>query len=169
MVRLKPREKLLLVAVLVAGVCTLWIRVQRSGEKAVKNLELRLTQVQQQVDKTQKLLAMTPEKPKDRGLAGSNAVTLSLLDDLTAPRETAGISILSVEGGSAANIVVTAKGEFSQLMRFLSFMEREQSKFKVESVDFKKDEAQVAAANVLDEGVRAGKEIRGIFNLSRRG
>jgi hypothetical protein len=169
MVMLNSREKRLLFLVLTTGLLLAWVKIRSSGMHTVSDLSARLNEIRTQLERSQKLLTSVSDVEKSRtpsSLPEANTVTLSLLSDLTAPKQTAGVNVISVENGTNSNYVVTAKGEFSQMMRFLSFMEREQSKFKVESVEFKKLDTQ--AANSTEEDAPM-KEIRGVFNLSRRG
>lgn len=60
--------------------------------------------------------------------------TLSLLEDLTLPRETRNLRVVSVTRGDGGAFSMTIEGQFAEIMRYLSFLERAESRFSVGNV-----------------------------------
>jgi hypothetical protein len=119
------------------GIRSRWDRKVEQGKESLLGLEERLNQ-------SKKLLTMgnEPEAP----LLSSTAVpadsnsSLFLLRDLTDSDVAKKVRIISAERGLNGVYRLEVEGEFQELMRFMGFLERQEGKFVLQTVNIHRSE-----------------------------
>lgn len=171
MKELSKREKNLMVAVL--GVCTLggWWYMDRQMSREAQFAGAEVLAVQEQIRQTQSSLNQlqgTLDSMKGNGQPTGpvvpNAIsTMALLKDLTLPQESLQVKIVSVTRADGTTFNLSVEGNFGSMMRFLSYLEREKSKFSVGNVSLAK------SGDTPRGGVGGPRQIRASLSISMKG
>ena len=176
---LNSREKNL--GVLVALICLPFLATtvtKKLNHQALVAAD-RLAGAQRQVEEAQAQLTRATER--DRAPAAQTTPTvegrhsMTLLNDLTLPPETKSIRVMRVERTGETTFRMELNGEFSEMMRFLSYLERGDSRFSVATAEIHRTQegprAPAGGGDVAEatEPVESARLIRGIFNLVSKG
>jgi hypothetical protein len=98
--------------------------------------------------------------------------TLHFLRDLTVPEMVDKVKIISAEKKGDAGYTLTVEGEFTELMRFMSFLERKDGKFLLEKASIAKvseDQPGGAPQNIRTAQTGPSRRVQAIFQLNMKG
>jgi len=180
---LNPREKILAVMVL-TGLCFLgggWLN-RRLAETG-KALDAQLSEAQANLKSSQLLLKAPAPKTAPVVAPASeiaNRLTLTLLRDLTVPEEAASIRVVGLEKVGENGFRLSIEGGFPEVMRFVSFLERPESRFAILDATVEKLALKAAstsagiksATGTMEMEAETGspsREVRAVLGLSVRG
>ena len=147
MIALSDREKNLGLFVLVVCLLSGWWYLGRVLRKKSAELEAQMTAVDQQVKQMNASLASLQASAIGNDPAATNAgptivqsaLTMTLLKELTVPEEAENVRVLSVTRSEAGTFNMQVEGRFAEMMRFLSYFERNGSRFSVGNIQLGKD------------------------------
>jgi hypothetical protein len=161
------RERYLMGLVGLVAVSLAGQRISKARKIQVDELEGQLAAARKRVEESRALMAAAPKVVEpERRPAALNDITMRILKDLTVPPELEDVKITAVDHTNATDYRMIVEGEFSGLMRFLSYLERPEGDFKVNHVDIARPpQAPVAQS---EEGAPVKRTLKGTFSLSRR-
>ena len=171
--KLSKREKNIIAFCTVLGLLVAYSGVKRLIDKDMEKLNDDLVATQQQLDAVKASLATAisasnlakpkTEKKEDKPVGQLDKKhSLYLLRDITLPELNERVRIVSAEKKGEGGYSVTLEGEFSETMRFISYIERRDGKFSVNSVSFLK-----APANEKDK--QPSRLIQTTLSLAMKG
>jgi len=152
---LNSREKNLGVAVLFFGLMFMWWSVNRNMTKEIamaegtilgtndqiRNANATLTALQNSLVRLDAAATAAPGTPQ---AIAHSASSLQILRELTVPAEVENVKILSVVRADATAFSIQVEGKFSEMMRFISYLERSDSRIQLGNVGLSRSsEAQV--------------------------
>lgn len=173
MKKLTAREKNLGVMVLVVCLLAAWWYEGRILEKKMAEVQAGIDSAQDQIRNMNASVA-TLRAATDGPLgAGSPAtgpkiaqskLTMTLLQDLTLPPESENIRVVSVTRLENSGFSMQVEGGFAEMMKFLSYLERMDSRFSVGNVQLGK-----AAETPDASGKLPIQRIRGSIQIAMKG
>jgi len=158
MKKLSSREKSLAAIIGVTCVVGLGVFIKKQMRLKLERYEAELVSVQQQVQQSRNSIAMFRPVPQT-----SSKTVLTLLKDLTQPGDVYNVKIKAVDKIGEDMFKVAIEGEFQNVMKFISYIERTEGAFVVDDADM----AKMADTNT-DRNAEPRKIIRGLFTLSTR-
>lgn len=177
---LNSREKNLGVMVMLICVPFLVTTVKKSLKKQSTVLNERLVASQQMIQVAEaELTKATTQNAAPQVAAEASGEeakrSMTLLKDLTLPKETQSIRVMRVERTGSSSFRMEVQGEFPEMMKFLSYLERGDSRFAVASAEINRT-ATVASSNPAPGNdvaeatgpVENPRLIRAVFNLTTR-
>ncbi len=157
---LKKSEKNLLFAILISLLVVLFLKVKKNGETRISIVKSEISSYSEKLNKTKQLLAL-PIKPT-KETPEMNSITMTLLKNLSASSEVAKLEISSVLKTSETSFQINCQGKFQEIMKYLSYLERMEGEFKVETIKLKKI--------MLNENPDSPtSKIEGVISISKRG
>lgn len=156
---LKKSEKNLLLAVIISLFVIFYGRVKKDGEARITIIKREISDYSERLNKTKQLLAIpiTPLKETP----DTNSITMTLLENLSISSQVSKVEITSVVKQSETNFQINCTGRFSELMRYLSYLERSDGAFKVETLKLKK-------SSQTEQPESPESKIEGVINISKR-
>lgn len=151
---LNPREKKLFLAIIVVcGVSgTLWF--EKNLQSRVRDIENELAVIQ---DKINKMVTRSVARTAAPGSA--NQVSTRWMEEITGTRHVQWLRVVRFDRTAENSFKIILEGKFTDLARFLGYLEREKSRFQVVS-----SELERIAGRVEPE-----RAIRGTLFLSAKG
>jgi len=175
---LSIREKNM--GVMVLALCFIiigWGAKSRWSRKAERARE-EVSAVQDRLEQTKKLLATAPTDTN----AGASPIevvidrhsSLFLLRDLTAPDLAHKVTVIGATRGTNGEYQIEVEGEFQELMRFMSFLERRDGKFLLHAANFRRaNQLTPGGASPADAGrivsASPSRKVQATFNLTMKG
>lgn len=156
------REKNLSVIVVIVCGFGMWWYTARMFHRRIEGMESEILGLNERIRQTNGSLAQL----RSAGAAGSTSATptisnsrvsLALLKDLTLPMESEAVRVVTVNRGENGAYTMTVEGQFGEMMRFLSYLERQDSRFSVGGIQF---------GRISENGVR---RIRASFQIAAKG
>ncbi len=139
---LTAREKNLTTLVIVIGLFSSWWYLNRILTKTTFDMEGQVFEINSRLTASQKALNQLREEiavdqgkeTKQEFTIAQSKITMGLMEDLTIPAEASLVRILSVNHQDGAAFALVVEGQFIEMMRFISFLERTDSRFWVGSI-----------------------------------
>lgn len=174
MKQMNPREKNLALLVLIISTMVAWGAIKKQMKKEMDRINASIAAAEAQVEQSKAALVQltTPHAVKNKVTQPAptfdGVATLNILRDITMSKEAGQIRISRLERVGDKGYRVIADGSFSQMMHFLSYLERMNGRFSVTSGELSKlqSEQKDQGDVVLSQPKR---EIRATLNLSLRG
>jgi len=170
---LNGREKFLGSAVLVFGLLFGWWQISRNMTRQIALLEADIGGVNDRIRQTNSTVAQlnaTLAGPANSATAATPVVpqsgnSLTILRELTMPSESQNLKVISVSRTDATGFAIQVEGRFGEMMRFISYLERADSRIQVGNVGLSR-QPESAIEGVSGVVVR---NIRGNITISLRG
>lgn len=157
--------------VLTVVICGMLISysVNRRTTKAVQFMIEELDLNQQKITKAQELLSdaekekqLKEKKPEVAQFKGDRMLSVNLMKDLTSSGQLNNIKVLSAEKVNPDTFKINIEAEFVEMMRFFTYLERQDGKFAIGS-------AQVSRPNALGaEGKAPSRHLNATFQLGAK-
>lgn len=169
---LNSREKNLGLLVLFFGMMFFWWNTSRNMAKEIATAEATILGTNDQIRNANATLASL-----QASLAGINAPvasaggaaavahsasSLQILKELTQPAEVENVKILSMNRADALAFSVQVEGKFSEMMRFISYLERSDSRIQLGNIGLTRSGEAVANGEIV-------RKIKGTIVVALRG
>lgn len=163
MKELSLREKNLGVVVVVVCALGLWWYLARNLHRRTAALEAEVLTTNERIRQGNATLASLRSATPGDARAPAAAivhgkVSMALLKDLTVPAESAAVSVVAVSRADNGQYTMTVEGKFGEMMRFLSYLERRESRFSVGNIQFGRAQSETD-----------GRRIRANLTLAMKG
>lgn len=162
------REKNLTTIVAIVGLFSAWWYLNRILGATSADLEAQIMEMNDRMKNSQKALdqmrqeiaSVDNREEKVVFSVPQSKITKALLEDLTEPAESNMVKILSVQHAEGAAFAMVVEGKFVEMMRFISFLERIDSKFWVGNIQLGK------SGDALDPNAA---KVRGNIQIAMKG
>jgi hypothetical protein len=175
------REKNLGVVVIFLCLMIILWGLKHNWNKKLERTKEDLVSLQDRLEQTKKLLTL-PEAPAEAAnpAAGAPAEavdthdSLFLLRDLTASDLSQKLRIVSATRNDSGVYQVEVEGEFQELMRFMSFLERQDGKFLLQTAKFRRagdggNGGPAGDVNRVSQVVGPSRRVVATFHLGMKG